>query len=414
MNFIKTLFILNKKGNIIFEHHWHGHASKNNVALFMSEYKKNIFHENSHIPIMLSKDAILIHIKHNNIILLCVITSEIDPLYVIEFLYRIVDILEEYLGPDATKKSVLEKNFEIVIQLLNEIMDYGYPMTTEPNALKDIIPPPDTVNKILNITGLKRSCIPSGTLSPIIWRKANVKHSKNDFFIDIIEELKAIINKHEKFITLFSKGKIICCSNISGVPNIILNIKSKYHLFYSSFHPCLYSSNQIPSLEQLSFIPPDGKFTLMTYGIEFSDILTPSLPISIKIKSGPNVEDFEIKLEIFNKPINNITITIPIFESCQLKNSKSTHGNIMFESEHEKKKIVWTLNKPETCSIASMKFTLDKMKNPPNYLITKFTCTGWIISNIKVESLKIINNSDAKFYKGIRYTTIANEIVVRF
>ncbi|EMR10054.1 hypothetical protein PNEG_01807 [Pneumocystis murina B123] len=414
MNSIKTLFILNKKGNIIFEHHWYGHTSKNIVALFISEYKKNIFHENSHIPIISCKDGILIHIEYNNIILLCVIASEIDPLYVIEFLYRIVDILEEYLGQDATKKLVLEKNFEIIIQLLNEMMDYGYPMITEPNALKDIIPPPDTVNKILNIAGLKRSCIPSGILSPIIWRKANVKHSRDDFFIDIIEELKAIINKHGKFITLFSKGKIICLSNISGVPNIILNMKSKYHLFYSSFHPCLYSSHQTPSLEQLSFIPPDGKFTLMTYGIELSDMLPSSLPISIEIKSGPNVGDFEIKLNIFNHLINNITIAIPISESCQLKYSKSTHGNIIFESKHEKKKIIWKLNKTETCSFASMKFTLDKMKIPPNYLITKFTCTGWIISNIKVESLKIISNPDAKYYKGIRYTTVANEIVVRF
>ncbi|QSL65862.1 hypothetical protein MERGE_000141 [Pneumocystis wakefieldiae] len=411
----KSLFILNKKGNIIFEHHWHGHNSKNIVTLFMSEYKKNIIHENSLIPIISYKDNILIHIEYNNIILLCVIASEIDPLYVIEFLYRIVDILEEYLGPDSTKKSVLEKNFEIIIQLLNEIMDYGYPMITEPDALKDIIPPSDTVSKILNMTGLKRkSCIPSGILSPIIWRKANVKHSRNNFFIDIIEELRAIINKHGKFITLFSKGKIICLSNISGVPNVILSMKSKYHLFYSSFHPCLYSSRQTPSLEQLSFVPPDGRFTLMTYGIELSDILPSSLPISIEIKSGPNIEDFEIKLNIFNQLINNITITIPISESCQLKNSKSTHGNIIFESKHEKKKIIWTLNKTGTCSFASMKFTLDKMKIPPNYLVTKFTCTGWIISNIKVESLKIINDSDAKYYKGIRYMTVANEIVVRF
>ncbi|KAG5440025.1 hypothetical protein PCK2_000633 [Pneumocystis canis] len=174
------------------------------------------------------------------------------------------------------------------------MIDYGYPMTTESNALKDIIPPPNIINQILSIAGFRGSYIPSSILSPIAWRKANVKHTKDQFFVDIIEELTAIINKHGQFITLFSKGKISCFSNISGgkenltfpgVPNIFLNIKPKYDPFYSSFHPCLQTSHQIPLLEQLSFVPPDGKFTLMTYGIELSDTFIPSLPFSIEAKS---------------------------------------------------------------------------------------------------------------------------------
>jgi AP-3 complex subunit mu len=30
------------------------------------------------------------------------------------------------------------------------MMDYGYPLTTEPNALKEIIMPPTMINKVMN------------------------------------------------------------------------------------------------------------------------------------------------------------------------------------------------------------------------------------------------------------------------
>ncbi|KAG5519095.1 hypothetical protein PMAC_002182 [Pneumocystis sp. 'macacae'] len=415
MNSLKTLFILDEKENIIFEYHWHGRTSKNIIALFISEYKKATYDKDIPTPIIPCKDGLLFHIDCDNIIFFCVVTSEIDPLYVIEFLYHIINVLKDYLGQNAIKKSILEKKNEIVIQLLNEMIDYGYPMITESNTLKDIVPLPNTINQILNMTGLQKSYIPQGILSPIAWRRANVKHIKNEFFIDIVEELTGIIDKHGRFITLFSKGKIKCLSNISGVPNIILTIKSKYDIFYSSFHPCVLSSH-IPSLKRLCFVPPDGKFTLMTYGIELSDKISSSLPISIEPKSGPNIEDFEIKLNIFNQFIDNITITIPISESCRVKNSKSTHGNITIEYKHKEKNklIVWTLDMLKACSFASMKFTLDEMKISPNYLVAKFTCNEWIISNIKVESLKITSNPNTKHYRGIRYITIANEIVVRF
>lgn len=32
-------------------------------------------------------------------------------------------------------------------------MDYGYPLTTEPNTLKDIIPPPTIMNKVMTTVG---------------------------------------------------------------------------------------------------------------------------------------------------------------------------------------------------------------------------------------------------------------------
>lgn len=75
--------------------------------------------------------------------------------------------MQEYLGEVST--GTIRDNFDIVYQvygilevigsdidfhqLLEEMLDNGYPLTTEPNALRDIITPPSLFKKILAVAG---------------------------------------------------------------------------------------------------------------------------------------------------------------------------------------------------------------------------------------------------------------------
>lgn len=134
-----------------------------------------------------------------------------DPLFVFAFLQRFVEILQDYLG-DVSASS-LKDNFDVVYQarnnlvalassnalsqLLEEMVDDGYPLTTEFNALRDIVLPPSFVNKILSVAGVaglsKASATPFS--SPIPWRKAGLKYNNNEIYFDIVEELEAIISR---------------------------------------------------------------------------------------------------------------------------------------------------------------------------------------------------------------------------
>jgi AP-3 complex subunit mu len=64
-----------------------------------------------------------------------------------EFLHRVLDILSEYLG--AVDEVSIKESFSLVYQLLEEMMDFGYPMTTEPNALKAMIKPPSMMGRVV-------------------------------------------------------------------------------------------------------------------------------------------------------------------------------------------------------------------------------------------------------------------------
>ena len=52
---------------------------------------------------------------------------------------------------DSLDEESIKDNFSTIYQLLEEMMDYGYPLTTEPNALKAMIKPPSVMTKINNI-----------------------------------------------------------------------------------------------------------------------------------------------------------------------------------------------------------------------------------------------------------------------
>lgn len=87
-------------------------------------------------------------------------------------------------------------------KLLEETLDAGgRPLTTSPNALRDIVLPPSLLTKLLSAAGANiNATFNSGGGSPfsssIPWRKANVRHNANEIYFDMVEELNAIVNKY--------------------------------------------------------------------------------------------------------------------------------------------------------------------------------------------------------------------------
>ena len=138
-----------------------------------------------------------------------------DPLYVFAFLQVFIDILREYFGQISAE--TLKDNFDVVYQvrantlgyvallngffkLLEETLDAsGHPSTTYPNALRDIVLPPSLLQKVLSVAGVTGLAHQSSNqhpfASPIPWRKTGVRYNNNEIFFDILEELRAIVNK---------------------------------------------------------------------------------------------------------------------------------------------------------------------------------------------------------------------------
>ncbi|TGZ82793.1 clathrin adaptor, mu subunit [Ascodesmis nigricans] len=271
--------------------------------------------------------TLLFSITHQNLLLLSPSTSEIEPLLVLTFLHRVLDVLEDYLGSPLLP-SKLEGNYDIVLQLLTEMADDGIPFTTEPNALRDVVLPPSTLGKIFgSVTGLPSNSLPPALapgsqppaqLSTIPWRRANVKHTANELYVDVIELLTCTIAPSGRPLSARVAGTIAFTAKISGVPDLLLNLTSPAMkqtrlglpptevVKNPSFHPCVRLNRWKERPGELSFVPPDGKFVLASYEMDLLDSSTSStsslpplnLPVSIDLTPslGPAADEFELRV----------------------------------------------------------------------------------------------------------------------
>jgi len=82
--------------------------------------------------------TLVFSLTHASLLFLVTSSSEVEPLLVLEFLHRLVDALEDFLGAPLIAHKI-EASYDVVAQLLTEMCDAGAINTTEPNALRDLV-----------------------------------------------------------------------------------------------------------------------------------------------------------------------------------------------------------------------------------------------------------------------------------
>jgi AP-3 complex subunit mu len=92
--------------------------------------------------------TLVFSLTHANLLFLVTTSSEVEPLLVLEFLHRIVDSFEEFLGAPLLAHKI-ESNYDVAAQLLTEMCDAGTVNTTEPNALRDLVEVEGFMEKLL-------------------------------------------------------------------------------------------------------------------------------------------------------------------------------------------------------------------------------------------------------------------------
>lgn len=95
-----------------------------------------------------SPSTLVFSISHSNLLFLLASSAEIEPLLSLEFLHRVIDVFEEFLGAPLVAHRI-EANYDVVAQLLNEMCDAGAISTTEPNALREVVEVEGWIGKLL-------------------------------------------------------------------------------------------------------------------------------------------------------------------------------------------------------------------------------------------------------------------------
>jgi AP-1 complex subunit mu len=194
---------------------------------------------------------------------------------IFSFLYKLEELLKDYFK--VLEEETIRDNFVLIYELLDEIIDHGYPQTTETKILKEFIKTES--NQKMDT---KKEMELSKTFTNVIsWRTDNIKYKKNEAFLDVIEKVDSIISHNGNVLHSQVRGTIMMKSCLSGMPNVTLGLndkvlfeakgKSNYNRTVEmddlKFHQCV-NMNKFESERMIEFVPPDGDFELMSYRLD--------------------------------------------------------------------------------------------------------------------------------------------------
>lgn len=77
-----------------------------------------------------------VYIQHANVYLVAVTLKNANAPMLLEFLYKLVSVFREYFK-DVQEESIRD-NFVIVYELLDEMMDFGFPQVSESKVLQEV------------------------------------------------------------------------------------------------------------------------------------------------------------------------------------------------------------------------------------------------------------------------------------
>ena len=126
-----AIYFLDQKGKIIISRDYRGEVQSTITERFQRKVLE--FDERLLKPVLTDKDVTFIWIRVNNIYIVAVAKGNPNVALVLTFLYKLKNVFESYFK--ELEDESLRDNFVITYELLDEMMDFGYPQITEVKVL---------------------------------------------------------------------------------------------------------------------------------------------------------------------------------------------------------------------------------------------------------------------------------------
>lgn len=428
---ISSILLINQKGEILILRAYKDNVARSEMQLFCNRVVAA--KETSERPVQSLGSCQFIHTTHGDITLVATTKDNVNVVLVLKLLYKTAELLRAYFNGPLDENSV-RKNFVLIYELLDEIVDYGYPQILEADVLKRYITQGNAKGIDLNDEEqLKKITVQAtGNCS---WRAEGLKYRKNELYIDVIESVNVLLSSKGTLLRADVSGQVMVKCLLSGMPECKFGMNDKLMMAGGEargaggkqgpgcpagiaiddcrFHQCVRLSKF--DLERtITFVPPDGVFELMTYRIT-ENINCPFKVLPVVQERGRNRVECSVKIKaLYEKSIfaTNVVIRVP----CPRSTAKGTVQNLgvgKAKYEPSQQAIVWRIRRfPGDAEYtlfaeAELAPTVSEKtwSRPPislDFQVPMFTASG-----LRVRFLRVQEKSNYKPVKWIRYITKA-------
>lgn len=396
--------------------------------------------KDSRLPILTIGSTSFISIRSGGLWLVAVARSNQDCLAILEFLYALLHLLQKIFtqanGP--LTESIVVSNFTNIFEILGEVLEFGYPSNMEISFLSSIIPglaelklgnvekkDSDLKSKILGDRKSKVSAIDQAyDSSKVSWRDQGIKYRRNEIFLNVDEKVHVLLDRSGALLRSNIDGTISMKCHLSGMPtcrfgfscdSIDEELRDSITLDDFKFHKCVdlakYDSDQV-----IAFVPPDGSFQLMTYNITEAH----SVPYTIIPSISTGAERVSLTLKLSSNyssesMASSVILRVQIPPGIGKHYIKSSQGKAKFNSSENA--IIWRFTKfyGNLCHDLSLDFDiLNDYVGPFKPRISlDFVLDTHSASGLQVKFLKVVEKSNYRTVKWVKYCTQAGSYEVR-
>jgi len=332
-------------------------------------------------------------------------------------------------------EETVKNNFVVIYELLDEVLDYGYPQQVEVSALKGIVTQQGLKHTIARQVMSSNQSedvgnITSKVTGQIGWRREGIKYRRNEIFLDVLENVNLLMSPQGQVLSSHVAGRIAMKSYLSGMPECKFGLNDKIigdkiekqnsaatsdkktaiAIDDCTFHQCVRLS-KFESERAISFIPPDGEFDLMQYRTT-KDI---SLPFRvIPLVREISRQKLEVKIVLksnFRSTLfgQKIEIRVPTPKNTAAVQLLCLKGKAKYKAADNA--IVWKMKRMAgmkenhiSAEIELLPTAEKKWSRPPismNFEVP-FAPSGLKVRYLKVFESKL-NYSDTDVIKWVRY-----------
>jgi AP-1 complex subunit mu len=424
MSGISAIYFLDKKGRPIIFRNYRGEVTQD----ISSNFQKKVLEleESNMKPLFSINDVHYCWIRYKNIYIVAVSKRNPDICMVFFFLHRLIDLLIGYFN--VLEDESIRDNFVLIYELLDEIMDHGYPQNTDAKLLKEYI-------KTSSFRLAVKKKITTEVINNQVSRAPGIKYQVNQAFVDVTERVSSLISHKGEMLRSDIIGVITMKTMLSGMPVLKLGLNEKSYFDITGkkasgktiemddfkFHNCV-DINKFEAERVIEFIPPDGFFTLMNYRLNLK--IKPLIWVEVERKElTPTKMKYLVKAKSNCKPkstANNVCIMIPVPVDLQNPLFKSSLGSVTYSPDKEV--LIWSIKRfpgmKETNLI--IQFNVPSLRandTKGNYLKkpieVKFEIPSFTVSGIQVRYLKITEASGYQAYPYVKYVTKNGEYQIR-
>lgn len=435
---LSQFFILSPRGDTIVFRDYRGDVPKGTAELFYKQIKswKDTKGTNPPPTLKSSNGLHFLYIKRNGLYFVCATKFNVAPAYILEFLSRIAGLCKDYCG--ILNEEAIRLNFVLIYELLDEVLDFGYPQGTSTEVLKSYV-----CNTPCDVTyeqsprakkpgiGTPSRTLPSHAANkPIATSLDAIRSQKNEIFIDLLERLTVLVAANGNILRSHLDGCLLMRSFLSGQPEIRLALNEDLTIGPEGrrgyggvvLDDCNFHENANLELfekeKTLSISAPDGEFTVMNYRVS-GDFLN-----SIPFRAYTTVEEGDVpkslrlcvrlRCEVPTKTsASNIIVRIPVPKATVSASHEPLGVGQTTELRLPEKTYIWKIKKVDGGSenILIMKLNLSEMsktaKKEINTISLDFEIPMFICSGLNIRFLRVFEKGKPSYmpFRWVRYIT---------